>query len=142
MHRLWKRLLRCTICSLALCQSGVWKGAEKILVQSGTVETLNCATWYWWAQQICYDLPYNVVAFSEPFASPPNILVSPSQNFPYTPCASGASDAQDYITSGITTTGFSLYGGASPTSGSGCGDPYSNGRAVSRYEWIAVGKKP
>lgn len=118
----------------------MWRTTEKVVVQSGTVETANCDSWYWWAQRICYNSPYNTVVFGESFASAPKILVSPSLNFPYTPCAAGAADAQDYVVSGVNSNGFTLQGGASPA-GTGCGIPYSDGRSVSRYEWIAVGKK-
>lgn len=125
----------------ANCQSGRWKGVEKLLVLSGSYEPSTCDYWLWYEQRICYHPPYGEIVFPEKFSKPPKILVSVTRNFPYTPCAGGASDAQDFNISDIDENGFLLAGGASP-SGNSCGSIISDGRTISKYDWIAVGLKP
>lgn len=88
-------------------------------------------------------MPYADVLFTEPMASPPQIIVASARLFPFTPCAAGASDAIDHVVSDVTRFGFRLYGGASPssTASASCGSAAVNGRAVSSFSWLAINKK-
>lgn len=61
-------------------------------------------------ESICNNLPYTDVVFSEPMASPPQIIVASTRLFPFTPCAAGASDAIDHVVASVTRFGFRLYG--------------------------------
>lgn len=129
---------------LLSCQSGVWSPGESTEIQSGSVYTSICGT-YWTnlSESICNTMPYTDVLFSEAMASPPLIIVASARLFPFTPCASGASDAIDHIVSNVTRFGFRLYGGASPasTASTACGSAAVNGRAVSSFSWLAINKK-
>lgn len=127
------------------CQSGVWSPGESTEIQSGSVYTSICGS-YWLnaPESICNNLPYTDVVFSEPMASPPQIIVASTRLFPFTPCATGASDAIDHVVASVTRFGFRLYGGASPssTASGSCGSAAVNGRAVSGFSWLALNKKP
>jgi len=127
------------------CQSGVWSPGESTEIQSGSVYTSICGS-YWLnaPESICNNLPYTDVVFSEPMASPPQIIVASTRLFPFTPCAAGASDAIDHVVASVTRFGFRLYGGASPssTASGSCGSAAVNGRAVSGFSWLALNKKP
>ncbi len=124
------------------CQSGVWREPESVQIQSGEAYTLNCSSyWVSAAQSICYGYPHIDIAFEQPMADIPRIIVSDKSLFPFTPCAAGAADAIDHIVTNVTRFGFRLLGGASPVSNSGCGAAASNSRAVSLFSWLAITKK-
>ncbi|MEI4940682.1 MULTISPECIES: hypothetical protein [Aeromonas] len=111
---------------------------------SGSVYTSNCGS-YWLNkdQFICSDLPYIDVVFENSMTSIPQIIVSSSKLFPFTPCTAGASDAIDHVVVNVTKNGFRLFGGASPSSSAAaaCGSTAVNGRAVSGFSWLAINKK-
>lgn len=93
-----------------------------------------------YSQRICNIQPYIDIVFIEPMPSIPQIMASAERNFPYTPCAAGASDAIDHSITNVTRYGFRLQGGSSPTSGGSCGAA-SSGRAISLFAWIAIAQQ-
>lgn len=122
------------------CQSGVWKSTEKIQLLTGMVVPSICPGGMLAADWTCGSgIFYVDITFPAPFKTPPQVVSSISNIGPYSPCMSGAMDAIATYATSITTTGFRLFGAASPASGYPC--TYTNGWGTAATAYIVVGTK-
>lgn len=120
------------------CQGGRWAGSQTTTTYSGVGTPGNCgASWY--GGGLCSTVLYSWIDFPKPFSSIP--IVSASFGRPrgdLAPCTGSALDTFTAYVSGVTTTGFYLYGGFSPLGSSACGAGYDGWWARSDISWVAT----
>lgn len=122
------------------CQSGVWQGGELLQVFTGTVVPNVCSGGMLASDWTCGSGPFYIdITFPQPFRSPPQVSSSISTIGPYSPCMEGGMDAVYTMATNVTTTGFRLYGAASPVSSASC--TYNSQWGTATTSYIAVGLK-
>ena len=111
-----------------------WVGGLKIL--SGHSITPNVCSGTA-SGGLCNGGYYIEIEFSQPFDSPPHVIVTPEHVSQQGGCVGGATDSVSAFPTDITKTGFKLWAYGSPSGGS-CGT--YNGWATFAYAgWIAIG---